>query len=80
LPVLIGFGGGGREDRLLGVSPELICYRHGQPRAPIPIPACIPWKWPSGQNCSVRSNEGQAVQYETESNRGKESAVRLKVR
>jgi hypothetical protein len=36
LPVLVGFGGGGREDRLCGVLPELICYRHGQPRDPDP--------------------------------------------
>jgi CRP/FNR family transcriptional regulator, cyclic AMP receptor protein len=29
LPVLVGFGGGGRDDRFFGVLPELICYRHG---------------------------------------------------
>src|SRR3984885_13161817 len=61
LPILVGFGDGSREDRLFGVLPELICYRHGQPRAPIPIPACIPWQYPSVQNCTPRASEPFAL-------------------
>jgi hypothetical protein len=34
LPVLLGFGVGGRKDRLFSVLPELICYRHGHPPVP----------------------------------------------
>jgi hypothetical protein len=42
LPFLIGFGVGGRENRLFGVLPELIRYRHGPTSVPpIPQPAFL---------------------------------------
>src|ERR1700733_11160995 len=34
LPFLVGFGRRSRNDRLLSVLPELICYRHGH--SPVP--------------------------------------------
>ena len=34
LPFLVGFGRRSRNDRLLSVLPELICYRHGHSHVP----------------------------------------------
>src|SRR5580692_174900 len=58
LSLVVCFSAGSGKDRLFGVLPELVCFRHGTLAVArhVPILGCPPRQWPSGQNRSSRSS------------------------